>query len=80
MECKLILGSEALRIGREIRRKLLVTRLGYRHVIREKFHLLSHAAANDDVVAVQTGRSALAVEYLIPDIVLDQSLQFLLVR
>src|SRR5690349_2371045 len=78
MECELVLGAEAFRICRQIGRKLLIARLGCGHVLGEKFHLLPDAAANDDVVALQAGGSALAVEDLVADIVLDQALQFLL--
>ena len=80
MECKLILNSKSFRTGREIGRKLLVARFRDGHILGEKLHFLSHAAANDDVVAVETCRSALAVEYLIPNVVVDEALQFLLIR
>ena len=46
----------------------------------KKFHLLPHAAPNDDVVAVKPSGSACAVEDLVTDIVLDQAIQFLLAR
>ena len=80
MECDLILGSKALRIGRKIGGKLLIGRLGCGHVLGHKFHLLPHTTAYDDVVPVQAGRSALAVEHLVANVVLDQALQFLLAR
>ena len=80
MECDLILGSKALRIGRKIGGKLLIARLGCGHVLGQKFHLLPHTTAYDDVVPVQAGCSALAVEHLVADVVLDQALQFLLAR
>jgi len=76
----MVLGPEALRIGGEIGRKLLIIRLRYVHVLGEKFHLLPHAASNDSVVAVEAGRPALAVENLVANVVLNQVLQFLLAR
>src|SRR4030081_1108535 len=76
----MILGPEAFRIGREIGGKLVIGWLGCGHFLRQKFHLLPHAAAYDDIAAVQAGRSALAVEDLVADVVLDQALQFLLAR
>ena len=71
-ECQPVLGPKPLRIGCEIGRELLFARLRGSHVLGEKFHLLPHAAANDDVVAVQARRPALAIENLVADVVLDR--------
>jgi hypothetical protein len=80
VECKAILSREALRVSPEIGRKVLVGRFGNGCIFREKLHLLPHAAADDDVVAVEARRSALSVEYFVADIVVDEALQFLFVR
>ena len=80
MERQPVLGPEPFRIGREIGRELLVARLCGSHVLGEEFHLLPHAAANDDVVAVEARRPAFAIENLVADVILDEALQFLLGR
>ena len=79
-ECQPILGPEPFRIGCKIGRELFVARLRGSHVLGEEFHLLPHAAANDDVVAVQARRPAFAIENLVADVVLDEALQLLLGR
>ena len=80
MERQAVLGPKPLRIGCKIGRELFIARLCGGHVLGEKLHLLPHAAANDDIVAVQAGRSALAIEHLVANVVLDEALQFLLAR
>ena len=80
MEGQPVLGPKAFRIGREIGRELFVARLCGGHVLGEELHLLPHAAANDEVVAVQARRPAFAIENLVADVILDQALQFLLGR
>ena len=73
-----ILGAKALRVGCQIGRELFVARVRGSHVLGEKFHLLPHAPADDEVVAVKARRPAFAVENLVADVVLDEALQFLL--
>jgi hypothetical protein len=73
-------GPEALGMGRQIGGQLFLARLHGGHVLDDEFHLLSHAAANDDIVAVQARRSAFAIEHLVANVVLDKALQFLLGR
>ena len=75
-----ILGLELLRVGLEIGRKLFLARLCGGNVFSEKLHLLPHAATNDDVVAVEAGRPAFAVEHFIANVVIDEALQFLFAR
>jgi hypothetical protein len=60
--------------------KLLLAGVRGRYILSEEFHLLSYAPTNDDVISVQAGRSALAIEDLLPNVVLDKTLQFLLGR
>ena len=74
MECQPILGPKPFRIGCEIGRELLVARLCGSHVLGEEFHLLPHAAANDDIVAVEARRPAFAIENLVANVVLDRGL------
>ncbi len=74
------LGPELLGMGCQIGGKLFLARLNGGHVLSEKFHLLPHAAANDDIVSVQAGRSAFAVEHLVANVVVNEALQFLLSR
>src|SRR6202521_5946742 len=80
MECQMIFSPEALRVSLKIGSKLLLVRLRRRYIFGEKLHFLPHAAANDDVVSVQAGRSALAVEHFVANVVIDEALQFLLAR
>jgi len=80
LECEAILGPEALRVSLKIGSKLLLAWLRGRHSFSQKLHLLPHAAANDDVVAVQAGRSALAIEHFVANVVIDEALQFLFAR
>ncbi len=74
MKGQAFLHPELLRMGCQIGGKLFLARLHGRHVIREKFHLLSHAAANDGIVAVQAGCSAFAIKHLVANVVLDETL------
>ena len=80
MEGQPVLGPKPFRIGCEIGRELFIARLCGSHVLGEEFHLLPHAAANDEVVAVEAGRPAFAIENLVADVILDEALQFLLGR
>ena len=73
-------GPESLGMGCQKGSELLLARLNGGHVLGKEFHLLSHAAANDDIVAVQAGRSAFAIEHLVANIVVDETLQFRLGR
>ena len=61
-------------------RELFFARLSASHVLGEKLHLLPDAPANDDVVAVEARGAALAVEYLVADVVFDEAVQLLLRR
>ena len=78
MEGQTFLGSELLRMRCQIIGKLFLARLDCGDVLGEEFHLLPDAAANDDIVAVQSGRSSFAIENLFADVIIDQALQFLL--
>ena len=80
MEGQPVLGPKPFRIGCEIGRELFVARLRGSHVLGEKFHLLPHAAANDEIVAVEARRPAFAIENLVADVILDEALQLLLGR
>ena len=80
MECEPVLGPEPFRVGCQEGRELLVARLRGSRVLGEEFHLLPHAAANDDIVAVEARRPAFAIENLVADVALDEDLQFLLGR
>ena len=77
-ECKTILDPEPLWISRKMVGKLFLGRLRVDHVFGDKFHLLPHAATNDDIVAVQSSRLALTIENLVANVVFDEVLQFLL--
>ena len=78
MECQMILRPEAFRIGLKIGGKLRLARFWDGRIFREELHLLPHAAADDDVVAVKASRAALAVEHFVANIVINEALQFLL--
>ena len=78
MERQSVLGPEPLRVRCEIGRELLVARLRGSHVLGEEFHLLPHAPANEEIVAVEARCLAFAVENLVADVVLDEALQLLL--
>jgi hypothetical protein len=78
MECQTVFRPETVRIGCENGGKLRFGRFGGRNLFDEKFHLLPHAPANDDVIAVKPGGPPCAVKDLVPDVVLDQALQLLL--
>ena len=80
MECQPIFGPEPFRIGCEIGRELFIARLRGSHVLGEEFHLLPHTTANDEVVAVQARCPAFAIENLVADVILDETLQLLLRR
>ena len=73
-----VLGAEPFGIGRQIGRELFFARLRGSHVLDEKFHLLPHTAANDEVVAVEPRRLSFAVENLVADLILDEAVQLLL--
>ena len=76
----MILGLESLRLGPKIGRKLVLGGFGDGGIFSEKLHLLSHTAANDDVIAVEAGGAALAVEHFVANVVVDEALQFLFAR
>ena len=80
LERQPVLGAKPLRIGCQIGRELFVAWLRGSHVLGEKFHLLPHAPANEEIVAVQARRLAFAIENLVANLVLDEALQFLLGR
>ena len=80
MERKAVFGPETIRIGGEKGRKLAFGRFGDRNLFGQKLHLLPHAAADDDVIAIKPGCSSRAVEDFVANIILDQVLQFLLAR
>ena len=75
-----ILGPKPLRIGCQMGRELFIAWLRGRHVLGEEFHLLPHAAANDEVVAVQPRGPSFAIENFVANVILDEALQFLFGR
>ena len=72
-ERQAVLAPEPLGVRRQIRRELLVARLPHGHVLGHELHLLAQAAADDDVVAVEPQRLALAIEHLVANVVIDQA-------
>ena len=80
MECETVLRLETLRVGRKIGGKLRLAGFRDRGIFGKKFHFLPHAAADNDIVAVEAGCPALAVEHFIANVVVDKTLQFLLAR
>ena len=80
MECQTVFRPETFRIGCENGGKLRFGRFGGRNLFDEKFHLLPHAPANDDVIAVKPGAPPCAVKDFVADVVLDQALHLLLAR
>src|ERR1700674_4612450 len=77
MKCQPSLCPKTFRIGREIGRELFIAWLYGGHVLDEESHLLPHASPNDHVVAVQARRSALTIENLVANVIVDEALQFL---
>jgi hypothetical protein len=71
------LGSELLGMRFQIFGELVLARLHGCHVLSEKFHLLPHAAANNDIVSIQARGPAFAVEHLVANVVVNEALQFL---
>ena len=80
LEGEAVLGPKPLGIGCQIGRELFFGCLGGSRVLGEKFHFLPHAAANDHIVAVEARRPAFAIENLLADVILDESLQLLFGR
>jgi hypothetical protein len=80
MECEPVLGPEPFRVGCQEGCELLVARIHGSRVLCKEFHLLPHAAASDNIIAVEAGRPAFAVENLVADVVFDEELQLPLGR
>ena len=53
LERQPVLGAKPLRVGCQIGRELFFARVRGSHVLGEKLHLLPHAPADEEIVAVE---------------------------
>ncbi len=79
-ECQTILNAEPLGVRSQISRELLVARLCGGRVVGHELQFLAQAAAHNGVVAIETRHLALAIEYFVANIVLDESTQLFRAR